>query len=192
MIDYLKFNDNDLTIGRLVSSTSLVLFAITSCNIQDFKDCLDDNYFCLGWRKRQSSLERQGWQNWCKCQRRPPSSSSGRASLSSWTWSIGHHCHRDYHDSHDHHPYHGHTIVIFRIEGKNIDPEGDESVTLLGKPVDKFLLLFICWQSWASWYYNNMITSDTSRLIIFHYHFFDIMIILIYCNFCFPVNDTLS
>merc|ERR1711970_788295 len=27
------------------------------------------------------------------------------------------------------------TIVFLRIEGKNIDPEGDESVTLLGKPV---------------------------------------------------------
>ena len=30
-------------------------------------------------------------------------------------------------------------ILIFsRIDGKNIDPEGDESVTLLGKPVNNF------------------------------------------------------
>ena len=30
-------------------------------------------------------------------------------------------------------------IIIFsRIDGKNIDPEGDESVTLLGKPVNNF------------------------------------------------------
>ena len=27
-------------------------------------------------------------------------------------------------------------LIFSRIDGKNIDPEGDESVTLLGKPVN--------------------------------------------------------
>ena len=29
-------------------------------------------------------------------------------------------------------------LIFSRIDGKNIDPEGDESVTLLGKPVNNF------------------------------------------------------